>query len=120
MSTWPPVLADLKLDMGIADTRDDTKMALDLAAAIAYVQATCADDWNFDGTKPWLALPTNVLVNGGLFLGTLRLAGRTVWRRRSPDGMVAAADLGNVRVPSSDVDIERMLGTGRYSKPLFA
>ena len=106
--------------MGIDDTRDDTQMALDLDAAIAYVQRVCVDVWNFDGTRPWLPAPTDSTRNGDLFLGTLRVAGRTVWRRRSPDGMVGANDLGAVRVPSSDVDIERMLQTGRYSGPAFA
>lgn len=116
MTTWPPTLTDLKLDLGVDDTRDDAQMQLDLDGAIDYVQRACADTWNFDGTKPWLPNP----IGADAFLGTLRLAGRTIYRRRSPDGMVAITDMGAVRIPSSDADIERYLQTGRFSPPAFA
>lgn len=115
MATWPPTLAQLKVDMKIADTRDDAAMALDLAAAISYVQRVLADRWNFDGTLPNLPAP----VGDDLALGTLRLAARSVYRRRSPDGTVGASDIGAVRVPSTDADIERLLQTGRYAPMRF-
>lgn len=55
-----------------------------------------------------------------LHLGTLRLAGRWHTRRRSPDGLVAMAELGAARVPSFDPDIERLLKIGRYARAVFA
>lgn len=116
MSAWPATLADLKLDIGITDTDSDAQMQLDLDAAIAYVERVLADVWNFDGTKPWLPAP----IGADAYLGTLRIAGRTIYRRRSPDGMVGAADGLAIRVPSTDADIERLLQTNRYSGPMFA
>lgn len=55
-----------------------------------------------------------------LHLGTLRLAGRWHTRRRSPDGLVAMAELGMGRVPSFDPDIERLLKIGRFRGAVFA
>lgn len=102
--------------MGINDTRDDAQMAFDLAAAVAYVARVCGDRWNFDGSRPDLPTP----IGDDAWLGTLRLAARTVYRRRSPDGSLGASDIGAVRVPSTDADIERLLQTGRYAPMRFA
>lgn len=37
MATWPPVLADLKLDMKVDDDRDDLRLTQVLDASIAFV-----------------------------------------------------------------------------------
>jgi hypothetical protein len=117
-NTWPPVLADFKNDMDVPsdDTRNDTQYAIDLASAIAFVEAVCADQWNFDLTKPWLPAPVDALA----WQGTLRLAARYAYRRRSPDGMVNMGDAGGVKIPTTDLDIDRMLRIGAYSPPTFA
>lgn len=115
MSTWPPTLADLKSDMGVTDDRDDDRLAMVLAAAVAFVQRVRP---RFDYTGDALAglpAPTD-----DLWLGTLRLAGRWHVRRRSPDALVQMADLGASRVPPFDADIERLIGIGRYAAAVFA
>lgn len=197
---WPPTLAELKLDMGITDDRDDERLSRVLAAAATFVERVRpefgypgtpdvgdvvnlvligADDQgdpsNFDTVTLAVELPdgttdeTPVVTNppavtgrytvaypvaqvGGhnarwtttgpvsvvtewftvrasgkrraptpdLHLGTLRLAGRWHTRRRSPDGLVAMAELGAARVPSFDPDIERLLKIGRYARAVFA
>lgn len=116
MSTWPPVLNDLKTDMKIdlTDTRDDTRLTQVLNASIAYVVRQRAGVYNF-GAEPLLPNPTD-----DLWLGTIRLAARWHVRRRSPDALVDLGELGSNRVPSVDPDIERLLGVGRYAGPGFA
>lgn len=114
--TWPPTLADLKNDMKIPldDTRDDVILTQVLDAAIDKVTEIKAGVYDF-GVAPDLPVPPVRIV-----LGTIRLAGRWHTRRRSPDGLVAMAELGAARVPSFDPDIERMLGIGRYAASVFA
>jgi len=119
--TWPVTLENLKEDLKIDanDTREDGRMAGDLASAIAYVTRVRRGAFQFDPLDPaqWdLPLPTE-----DICLGTLRLAGRWVKRRRSPDGIVAVSqEMGTGRVPSFDADIDRMLGIGRHQGPVFA
>jgi len=119
--TWPVTLANLKEDLKIDanDTREDGRMAGDLASAIDYVTRVRKGAFQFDPADPtqWgLPLPTR-----DICLGTLRLAGRWTIRRRSPDGMVAvSAEMGSTRVASFDADIDRMLGIGRHRGPVFA
>jgi hypothetical protein len=50
----------------------------------------------------------------------LRLAGRWHTRRRSPDGLVAMAEMGAARVTSFDPDIDRLLRIGRHKRPRVA
>jgi len=102
---WPPTLADLKRDLSLTDTRDDTTLTACLDAAVTFVMRVRADV----GDK-----------NGDIALGTVRLAGRWFIRRRSPDGLLAMADLGAARIPSFDPDIERLLGIGRYRGSVIA
>lgn len=86
-------------------------------ADLPGLQAVVGDDV-FVGLAPLVTVygdPTE-----DLFLGTIRLAHRWHVRRRSPDGLVNMSDLGTARVPSFDPDIERLLGIGRYSGPVFA
>lgn len=113
---WPPVLADLKLDLGVEDDRDDPRLGQVLDAAVGFVQRVRAGDFNFDADpESTLPAPTADLV-----LGTLRLAGRYHTRRRSPDGLVQMAELGASRVSSYDPDIDRLLGIGRFTPARFA
>lgn len=48
---WPPILTDLKDDLGVevADDRDDTRLGRDLNAAVTFVEDKRAGDFNFDG-----------------------------------------------------------------------
>ena len=115
---WPPQLQDLKTDLGVPDNRDDVTLAEDLDAAVATVERELWGDFNFDGTmvdEAGLPLP---IPPPDVVLGTLRLAGRWHNRRRSPDGVIDMGELGTARIPSFDPDIERMLGVGRYRRPM--
>lgn len=116
-ATWPPALDDLKQDMGIdaTDTRDDARLSQVLDASVAYVQRVRAGEIDFDSTDATLTP-----VSDDLVLGTLRLAARSHTRRRSPDLLVAAGDLGTSRVPGFDADIERLLKIGRFRGAMFA
>lgn len=120
MATWPPTLDLLKQDMGIdmSDTRDDQRLTQVLTAAQAFVERARAGEVDFTGTDP---TPDGyVPVGDDLVLGTLRLAGRWHVRRRSPDLLIAAGELGTSRVPAFDSDIERLLRIGKFRKGLFA
>lgn len=113
---WPPELTDLKRDLkrGDDDTADDEALQDDLNAAISYVEEQRAGDLNF-AADPESTLPDP---SDHVLLGTVRLAGRWNVRRNSPDGLVDMGELGQGRVPSVDPDIERMLGIGRWRRPM--
>lgn len=116
--TWPPTLAELKIDKGIPvdDTRDDTELERQLTAAIGFVQRVHVDRYNLtDESDSELPLPDAAMV-----LGTIRLALRWHTRKRSPDALVAMGELGAGRVPSFDTDIDRMLRIGRFAPSVFA
>lgn len=117
MATWPPALGDLKDDLKIAatDTRDDAVLQRQLDASVSFVQRV-RPSFNF-AADPLSELPAPT---ADLTLGTIRLAGRWYTRRRSPDALVAMAELGSARIPSFDPDIERLLGIGRFAGPVFA
>lgn len=109
---WPPELDALKADMKIADERDDERLQQVLDAAVVFVQHVHSGTFEFDlAANPLSALPEP---DADIELGTLRLAGRWHIRRRSPDALIAAGDLGQTRVPSFDPDIDRLLRIGRY------
>jgi hypothetical protein len=111
---WPPTLDALKLDASIDDTRDDAVLQLQLDAAVSFVETVRAGSFNFGGSA-MLPAPGPTIE-----LGTIRLAIRWHTRRRSPDGLIAMAELGASRVPAFDADIERLLGIGRYAGPVIA
>lgn len=116
---WPPQLSALKERLKITDTRDDVILARDLAAAVAYVERELAGDFDFAGGEvdedgDPLPLPTP-----DVHEGAVRYAMRLHSRTRSPDGLVIdAGELGSARVPSIDADIERLLGVGRFRRPM--
>lgn len=118
--TWPPsvddMAVDMKADLGELTDEDRARMGSDLAAAIAKVAELRGSSYNFhDDLLSPLPTPTPDIT-----LGVLRLAGRWFNRRRSPDGLIGAGELGNSRIPSFDADIERLLGIGRYAGMTFA
>jgi hypothetical protein len=115
---WPPTLAELKDDLGkdVDDTRDDDRLTLVLDAAVEFVAWARCDSYNFDGVLD-SDLPDP---SRAIHLGTLRLAGRWHTRRRSPDGLINMKEFGQANVPSFDIDIDRLLGLGRFAKPLVA
>jgi hypothetical protein len=116
MSTWPPELADLKDDLRIApeDTRDDAALQRMLDAAVAFVQSV-RSRINYDADP----LSTYPEPGPDMVLGTIRLAGRWHTRRRSPDGLIAMAEMGSARVPSFDPDIDKLLRIGRWAKAVI-
>jgi hypothetical protein len=116
MLTWPPLLADLKADRQISDTRDDDRLSAVLAAAIAFVTRVRGGDLNLSG-DPDSPLPAP---GADIALGTVRLAGRWHERGRSPDGLIQMGEFGAARIPGLDSDVERLLGIGRYRGPVIA
>lgn len=112
---WPPDLDLLKSDMKVADARDDVRLQQVLDAAVAFVQRVHAGVYAFG--DPFLDLPEP---DADMELGTLRLAGRWHVRRRSPDALVSAGDLGTSRIPAFDADIDRMLRIGRHRGSVIA
>ena len=117
MAAWA-TLAGLKKDMkrAVDDTRDDDELTIQLDAAVAFVEGVHAELYDFTGAgSSTLPPPTPDRV-----LGTYRLAARWFARRKSPDAVIAMAELGAGRVPSFDPDIDRLLGIGRYMESRFA
>lgn len=115
---WPPTLADLKIDAQIDpdDTRDDAALQVVLDAAVSFVERVHVANYTFTG-EPTVLLPDHP---HEMRLGTARLAYRWHTRRRSPDALIMAGEMGSARVPSFDPDIERMLRIGRYALPVVA
>lgn len=115
---WPPDVRALKDDLGIApeDTRDDERLRAQLAAAVAYVEQVHAGRYDFAGDAS-SGLPAP---DADMRLGVVRLAARWHTRRRSPDGLVVAGELGSFRVPALDADIERLLRIGRFNPGTLA
>ena len=116
---WPPQLEDLKQHLRRTDDRDDAVLSQILDAAVALVERELWGDFDFDGTvvdEDGLLPPTPTQ---DVFTGTLMQASRLFSRLSSPVGLVIdAGEFGSARVPSIDADIERMLGTGRWRRPM--
>ncbi len=106
--SWPPALGALKTDLKVDDARDDERLQQVLDAAVAFVERV----------HPGVGATANP--DPDLVLGTLRLAGRWHVRRRSPDALIAAGDLGTSRVPSFDPDIDRLLRLGKFRAAVIA
>jgi hypothetical protein len=81
-------------------------------AAVEFVEIIHGARFNFTGQISPLPLPRKTII-----LGTLMLAKRWHTRRRSPEMLVAAADMGAARVPWIDEDINRLLKLGRHAYP---
>jgi hypothetical protein len=110
---WPPTLEELKADQKIPVDTDDDSLQVNLDAAVAFVEAVRTD-------LDFSAEPEGKAPNAQVILGTIRLAARWFTRRRSPEALVDAGELGSARVPSFDPDIERLLSIGRYRGPVVA
>lgn len=114
---WPPQRDELKVDTSLEDgDQDDARLDQTLNAAVAYVERVHRGRVDFLD-PPLGALP---VPDADMVLGTLRLAARLHNRRRSPDGMVAAAELGSVRVGTGDADIDKLLRLGRWAPSVIA
>lgn len=116
LDTWPPELADLKVDAQLAadDDRDDAALEQTLGAAVSFVERRHRGRYDF-GDDDTLPAP-----DFDMALGTVRLAMRWHTRRRSPDALISLGELGAGRVPSFDADIDRMLRIGRYAPSVIA
>lgn len=114
---WPPQVEDVKAELGIAvgDTRDDATLQVALDAAVAWVEEQRAGEFNFTGaTVSLLPAPTPNLV-----LGTIRYAIRLRSRAKSPEALVDFGEFGSARIPGTDPDIDRLLGIGRFRRPMI-
>jgi hypothetical protein len=100
-------------DQGDLDPADEQRLQRVLDAAVEFVERIHKGRFNFDA-DPESELP---VPGESLKLGTLMLARRWDTRRRSPQGLVAMAELGAARVPSFDGDIDRLLRIGRHAIP---
>jgi hypothetical protein len=114
---WPPSLADLKVDMGDRDDQDDSKdpgLSMVLDAAIAHVRKIKRSTYDVAAEEvSGVVLPPPTV---DIILGTLRLAARLHSRRGTWDNMIRV-DGGASIVASYDSDIERLLETGRFTRP---
>lgn len=114
MSTWPPTVDDVQVDIGIGTDVDPVVLATELAAAIAYVQRVRSFNYTGDPLDDRPA-PTD-----DVWLGTVRLARRWHDRRRSSTGQIYLGDTGTDSVPYTDPDIAQLLGIGRFRRGAFA
>lgn len=119
--TWPPTLDEMLIDMGLDPETVNAERAARLQpmldAAVAFVERV-RPVYRYDQTvAAQFELPG---VPADHKTGTIRLAVRWDTRRRSPDGLIAMAELGATRVTSYDVDIDRMLQIGRFAPMVFA
>lgn len=114
---WPPTLGSYKTDLKLDadDDRYDDQLQATLDAAVAHVERV-RSDVNFaadpDATGPAVTMD--------LIIGTLRLARRWDLRRDTPLAVLIAAGVGTTGIASWDVDVERLLRTGRYARIRFA
>jgi hypothetical protein len=113
--TWPPTLADYKREQKVTTSDSEEAIQQSLDAAVAFVERV-RDDLNFSEDP----LSDKKPVTADVFLGTIRLASRWYVRRNTPQGLIQMNDLGQVRLPAYDADIERQLGVGRYRRGMFA
>lgn len=116
MATWPPLLDDVKADSDVLSDHDDEAITAVLSAAIAYVERVRAGEIQFT-IDPESLLP---VPDDDLVLGTIRLTQRWVQRGRTPNALMQMGEMGEVRVPSFDADIERLLRVGRFAPMRFA
>jgi hypothetical protein len=99
-------------DQGDLSEADEQRLQRVFGAAVEFVERIHRGRYNFSGGPSDLPLPGETLK-----LGTVMLARRWDTRRRSPQGLVAMAELGAARVPSFDSDIDRLLRLGRHAIP---
>lgn len=113
-SPWLPletVLAHLGVEADAGATIDRAR-----AAAGAYVERVRGDLWAADADDPDVAVyvPTPDVLEGAVLL-----AARWHARKGSPVGLASFAEFGATQVVRLDVDVERLLGLGRYAGPVI-
>lgn len=120
--TWPPQLWEIKDDAKLRqdDTADDARLQTVLDAAVTFVERIKRGKVDFSNNPVPVALAQLPAPSPDIRLGTIRLAYRWHVRRRSPEMLATAGELGQSRIPSFDPDIERLLGIGRKRGLTFA
>jgi hypothetical protein len=104
--------ADVAVTMG-RSLAEGTPEDLDNArkAAAEFVEGRRRDLVWLDATKT--DVPADV------WLGTVLLVNRYLARRGSPTGVAEFGDFGPAAVVRTDPDVERLLGLGRYGRPVI-
>jgi hypothetical protein len=103
---WPTV-ADVQnlLRVTAGNEGDDTLVADDLAAAIAWVTIRCS------GGQGWVVPGNPAFLPDPLFTVATYEAARLYRRRDSVDGTIGWGDMGVVRVGPKDPDIETLIAS---------
>ncbi|HEY3691258.1 MAG TPA: hypothetical protein VGL46_13280 [Pseudonocardiaceae bacterium] len=114
LGVWPPTLDDIKADADVPNDTDDATIANRLASAVVHVRKV-RPDLNYD-SDPLSCLDEP---DADVWQGTVMLTVRLLDRQRSPDGMIAAGDLGVSKVAWSDPDISRLLSIGPFVEGAF-
>lgn len=98
------------LGRGMVDGTPEDLETARLAAA-AFVEGRRRD-------LVWLdALPSEVPAD--VWLGAVLLTNRLLARRGSPQGVAEVGEFGPAAVLRTDPDVERLLGLGRYGRPVI-
>lgn len=120
--TWPPQLSEVKDDAKLRqdDHADDERLQTVLDAAVTFVERIKRGKVDFSNNPVPVDLAQLPAPSPDIRLGTIRLAYRWHVRRRSPEMLATAGELGQSRIPSFDPDIERLLGIGRKRGLAFA
>lgn len=91
--------------LGSPTNLDDAVLTSAWQAAEAYVGNRCS--WEGQDADPAVPAPADLVQAVNL------LTARYLDRRNSPNGLVGFGDLGAARVPSGDIDVERLMNPWR-------
>ena len=108
---WLPA-ADVAATMG-RSLAEGTPADLENArkAAAAFVERHRAD-------LVWLGA-TSADVPADVWLGAVLLTNRYLARRGSPQGVAELGEFGPAAIVRTDPDVERLLGLGRFGRPVI-
>lgn len=109
--SWLPA-ENVKAALGrglVAGTVEDLEAAR--KAAATFVEARRPDLVWLDATME--DVPADV------WLGAVLLTNRLLSRRGSPQGVAEVGEFGPAAILRSDPDVERLLGIGRYGRPVI-
>jgi hypothetical protein len=107
----PATLADVKLQLQLGDTVDDTFVQSCVDATNALVRTMRV------AQLPDVVEPVEPVWPAYVVRGANMLAARLVRRRNSPSGVEAMTDQGAAYVSRNDPDIAQLLQLGTYAKP---
>lgn len=105
----PATLPEVKVDLGITDTRDDERLTRIVAAVNRLVRSWPVAEAAVGGT--WADDAPDA------HQGALMLAGRLFRRKGSPAGVEAFGTQGAAYVMRNDPDIAMLLQLGPYAPP---